>query len=196
MQSSKLEVTVQADQGVEKKHKLSHAASTATTTTTNVGVGSQQQTFKRVSVSSTGGESTLRKTSGILALETMTPWGVVLKPVIRGRFADQQEVEKSDTIMFEKSQLKSIEPSKITFKKISRKETQIVEKQAELKPVEKQPEPKTVKKHTEPETTETHTEPKAVKKQSKEPDMPRIGIESKVCTKCIKFLVCYFLKYF
>jgi len=154
LQSSKLEVTVQGDQGVEKKHKL------------------------------------------FLALETMTPWGVVLKPVIRGRFADQQEVEKSDTIMFEKSQLKSIEPSKITLKKVSRKETQIVEKQAELKPVEKQPEPKTVKKHTEPETTETHTEPKAVKKQSKEPDMPRIGIESKVCTKCIKFLVCYFLKYF
>ena len=116
MQSSKLEVTVQADQGVEKKHKLSHAAST-TTTTTNVGVGSQQQTLKRVSVSSTGGETTLKKTSGFLALETMTPWGVVLKPVIRGRFADQQEVEKSDSISFEKTQIKSLEPSKITLKK-------------------------------------------------------------------------------
>ena len=192
MQSSKLEVTVQADQGVEKKHKLSHAAST--TTTTNVGVGSQQQTLKRVSVSSTGGETTLKKTSGFLALETMTPWGVVLKPVIRGRFADQQEVEKSDSISFEKTQIKSLEPSKMTLKKVSRKETKIVEKQAELKPVEKQqsdlkpvekqPESKTVQKQTEPETVETHTEPKAVKKQSKEPEMSKISIDFKVCTKC------------
>ncbi len=183
MQSSKLEVTVQADQGVEKKHKLSHAASTTTTTKTNVGVGSQQQTLRKVSVSSTGGESTLKKTSGFFALETKTPWGVVLKPVIRERFADQQEVEKSDSILFEKTQIKSLEPSKITLKKVSRKETRIVEKQAEFKPVEKeQPELKPIEKHPEPKTVESRAEPKAVKKQSKEPEMPRINIDSKVCT--------------
>ena len=109
-QSSQIEV-FSSDQEVEKKTKLS------------------QKVFqKTIRKTQQGG-----KPEPVLSIETKTPWGVVLKPVIRGRFAaSEQQVEKTDIFAFEKTEIKSFKPLNVAFKKVPIQESKAVEKQPEL----------------------------------------------------------------
>ena len=95
-----------------------------------------QKTIKKAQQ---GGEPPT-KPPALLSLETKTPWGVVLKPVIRGRFAaSEKQVEKTDIFAFQKTEIKSFEPIVVSFKKVTIKESKAVDKQPEpilVEPIE------------------------------------------------------------
>jgi hypothetical protein len=99
---------------------------------------SDQEVEKKTKLSQKVFQKTIRKTQQggkpepVLSIETKTPWGVVLKPVIRGRFAaSEQQVEKTNIFAFEKTEIKSFKPLNVAFKKVPIQESKAVEKQPE-----------------------------------------------------------------
>ena len=129
LQSSKIEVstTNKSEQGVKKKSILSQ-------TTAKAAVQTESSKIKRTSLPIGNSGANLRKTSGFLALETMTPWGVVLKPVDRFQFSSENQSESSEFSSFEKSQIKSLDSQKVVYKRVSRSGRIAVESQPEPEP--------------------------------------------------------------
>ena len=131
LQSSKIEVSTtnksEQEQGVKKKSILSQTAAKAA-------VQTESSKIKRTSLPIGNSGANLRKTSGFLALETMTPWGVVLKPVDRFQFSSENQSESSEFSSFEKSQIKSLDSQKVVYKRVSRSGRIAVESQPEPEP--------------------------------------------------------------
>ena len=145
LQSSKIEVsTSKSEQGVVKKSNLSETANAVQT---------ESSRSKRSSLPVGHSGANIRKTSGFLALETLTPWGVVLKPVDRGQFSSENE--SSEYSCVEKTQIKSLESQKVVYKRVSR---------TGQKAADNQPQPEPIPKICEPELElpqpDVHTEPK------------------------------------
>ena len=127
-----------SEQGVETNRKLSKTTTTAVV----------KKTFKRVE----------KIQKPFLGIETKTPWGVVLKPIPRGRSAEtESQVETTTSQVLELAEIRSSEPQQAAYKRVTTSEVKAEQKQ--LPKPEPKPEPK----------------PKPV------PKLPIICIEEEVC---------------
>ena len=57
-----------------------------------------------------------------LSVDTKTPWGVVLKPIPRGKSTEKSE--KTDVLVSDMTEIEPLESSKVSFKRVTVKERQ------------------------------------------------------------------------
>ena len=135
-----------SEQGVETNRKLSKTTTTAVV----------KKTFKRVE----------KIQKPFLGIETKTPWGVVLKPIPRGRSAEtESQVETTTSQVLELAEIRSSEPQQAAYKRVTTSEVKAEQKQLP------KPEPK----------PEPNPEPKPEPKPKPVPKLPIICIEEEVC---------------